>query len=54
MGKIFGGAVLGFLLGLAWCYWKAIKSVYDNKDLIGSGVDVFNAGDKFVGELRKL
>jgi hypothetical protein len=54
MGKLFGGALLGFLLGLAYCYWKQIRAVYENRDLIGSGVDAFNAGDKFIGELRKL
>jgi hypothetical protein len=53
-GQIGGAAILGFLLGLAWCYWKAIKTVYENKDVITSGVDVVTSAQAFYGNLRKL
>lgn len=53
-GQVIGAATIGFLLGLAYCYWKAIMTVYQNKDVIMSGVDAVTAAQQFYGNLRKL
>lgn len=53
-GQITGAALIGFLLGLAYCYWKAISAVYKNRDLISAGSDAISAGQNLYSELRKL
>ncbi len=35
-----GAAIIGFLIGLIFCYWKQIRSLYDNRDAIAAGADV--------------
>lgn len=40
----FIGAVIGVLLGLAFCYYKQIKSVVQNKDKISAGANFISAG----------
>jgi len=47
------GGIVGLLLGLIWCYWKQIRAVYDNKDLISSSSDLLTAGENFYGQLQK-
>lgn len=37
---LVGAAIIGFLLGLLVCYWKQLKSAYDNRDAIGAAGDV--------------
>ena len=52
--KYIGSALLGFLLGLAYCYWKAIVAVYQKKDVISTGLDALSGGQAFYNELKKL
>ncbi len=47
------GTIVGLLLGLAWCYWKQIRAVQENKDLLTSGSDLFNSAQTFVGQVRQ-
>lgn len=49
-GLIISG-IIGFLLGLAWCYWKQIRAVYDNRDRIESGIKLANAASDFYEKL---
>lgn len=53
-GQIAGAAIIGFLVGMAYCYWKAITAVYQNKDLISSGVNAVTAGQDLYDQLRKI
>lgn len=53
-GQIAGAALIGFLIGLGYCYWKAITAVYKNKDLISSGADLVSGGQTFYNNLKKL
>lgn len=52
--KYVGAAVVGFLLGLMYCYWKAIAAAYEKKDLIESGANVYTSVGDFYGQLKKL
>ena len=36
MSTLLLGGLLGLLLGLAWCYWQQIQTVYKNRDLISN------------------
>lgn len=47
------GAVIGFLIGLAFCYWKQLQSAYENRDIISSGANLVGAGQQFYDDLRK-
>lgn len=53
-GQVLSAAAIGFLVGLAYCYWKAIKAVYEKKDVISSGANFIDAGQDFYANLRKL
>jgi len=48
------GALVGFLLGLAWCYYKQLQAAYENRNLIASGANAASAVSDFVGQVRKL
>ena len=37
---LIGAAIIGFLLGLVICYYKQLKSAYDNRETIGAASDV--------------
>lgn len=54
MSSLILGGIIGLLLGLAWCYWKQIQDVYQNRDLISSGGNLYDAAQDFAGNLRKL
>ena len=45
------GAIIGFLLGLIWCYYKQLNALNDNRGLIGAGSDLVGAGVHFKDEL---
>ncbi len=53
MSTLILGGIVGLLLGLIWCYWKQIRAVYDNKNLISTGSDLADAATNFYGELQK-
>ena len=53
-GQIAGAAIIGFLIGLGYCYWKAITTAYANKDVITSGAEFLTGGQAFYNSLRKL
>jgi predicted negative regulator of RcsB-dependent stress response len=53
MSNLILGGILGLLMGLAWCYWKQIQAVYQNRDLISSGSDLYTSAQNFWGELKK-
>jgi hypothetical protein len=54
MSNLILGGVIGLLLGLAWCYWRQINAVYQNKDLLISGSNLATDAQTFIGNLRKL
>jgi hypothetical protein len=37
---LIGAGIIGFLLGLVFCFWKQLKSAYDNRETIGAAGDV--------------
>lgn len=39
-----GAAIIGFLVGLIFCYWKQLKTIYDNRDTIGQVNKVAEGG----------
>ena len=47
---LVGAAVIGFLVGLVLCYYKQLKSAYDNREAIGAAGDIA-AGAKGVQTL---
>ena len=53
-GQIAGAALIGFLLGLGYCYWKAITTAYENRDVISSGANLLTGAQAFYNNLRKL
>ena len=55
MSKIIAGALIGFLLGLIFCYWKQIRQVVDNRGVISKGAAFVGAGEELYNELfRKV
>lgn len=54
MSNIILGGIIGLLLGLAWCYWKQINTVYQNRDLISSGSNLVTDFQAFLGNLQKV
>jgi hypothetical protein len=48
---MIAGAIIGFLLGLIWCYYKQITALANNRGLIGAGSDLVDAGQRFKDEL---
>lgn len=46
------GAIVGLLVGLGYCYWKQIQTAYQNKDLISSGTNFYDAGATFLSQLK--
>jgi len=54
MLKYVGAALIGFLLGMLYCYWKAITAVYQKKDLVESGANVYTSVADFYGQLKKI
>lgn len=47
------GAIVGFLLGLLLCYWKQVKGLYENRDLISSGSNLASSAQDFIGQVRE-
>ena len=45
------GVVIGLLLGLAYCYWNQLQSVYQNRGLITSGGNLITDAQNFYGQL---
>ncbi len=37
---LLGAAIIGFLVGLVFCYWKQLQSVYENRDTLSAIGDV--------------
>ena len=54
MVNVILAGIIGFLIGLAVCYWKQIQTVYQNRDLIESGANVATDVQNFVGQLQKI
>lgn len=51
--SLLSGAVIGFLLGLIWCYYKQLKAVSDNRGLIGAATDFGEAAGNLWDHLRQ-
>lgn len=51
---LIGAAVIGFLVGLIICYWKQLKSAYDNRETIGAASDVIGGTQQAVGGLQTI
>jgi len=47
------GMIIGFLLGLIWCYYKQLKAVSDNRGLIGAASDFGTAAGNLYDHLRQ-
>jgi len=54
MTSAFLGGLVGFLLGLLYCYWKQIQTLYQHKDVIGAGSDLLTASQNFWDQVQKL
>lgn len=54
MSTLLLGGLLGLMLGLAWCYWQQIQTVYKNRDLISSVSNLQNDASNLVNQLQKL
>lgn len=50
---ILGGILIGFLVGLAYCYYKQALVLYQNRDLISSGGNLITAAQDFYGALSQ-
>lgn len=48
------GAVVGLLLGLAYCYWKQVQTAYAHRDLISATGDLVTSGSNFWDQVKKL
>ena len=48
------GAVVGLLLGLAWCYYKQLQAAYANRNLISSGGNLVASAQDFYAQVKKL
>jgi len=47
------GAIIGFLLGLIWCYYKQLQTVANNRGLIGAASDFGTAAGNLYDHLRQ-
>lgn len=54
MSNLILGGIIGLLIGLAWCYWKQIQAVYQNRDLISSGNTLYSDAQNFWSQVTKL
>ncbi len=54
MSNLILGGIIGLLLGLAWCYWKQITMVYQNRDLLTSGGNLVTDAQTFWAQLQKV
>lgn len=50
---MIAAGLIGFLLGIIFCYYKQIKMVYQQKDLIGAGSDFITSGQNLYDHLRQ-
>lgn len=48
------GFVVGLLVGLAFCYWKQLQTVYKNRDVISSGSNLVGDAQDFWSSIKKL
>lgn len=54
MSTLILGGLIGFLLGLALCYWSQIKSAYENRGLISDIGAIQGAGSAVSDLYHKL
>jgi hypothetical protein len=52
MSNFLLGAIIGILAGLAYCYWHAIMTAYQNRDVIAAGGNVIQDVQNLVGAVR--
>lgn len=45
------GALVGLIAGLAICYWKQLKSTYDNRDTIGAASNIYDSASSIFKKL---
>lgn len=45
------GALLGLIAGLAICYWKQLKSAYENRDTIGAAGNIYDSASSIFKKL---
>jgi hypothetical protein len=46
--------LVGLVIGLLWCYWKQIRALYDNRDVIQTGGALVGSAQDFAASLKKL
>jgi len=48
---MIAGAIIGFLLGLIWCYYQQLKALAKKRDLLSAGSDFVDAGQNLYDQL---
>lgn len=51
---LIGAAIIGFLVGLVFCYWKQLQSAYQNRETIGAVSDVVGGAQTAAGGLQTI
>jgi hypothetical protein len=46
-----GAVIIGFLLGLIWCYYQQLKTLSKKRDVISAGSDFYDAGENLYNQL---
>lgn len=49
-----GAAIIGFLVGLVFCFWRQLKTAYDNRETLGAASDVIGGAQQAAGGLQTL
>lgn len=52
-GSLIVAGVIGFLIGLIYCYSKQLNELAENKDLLASGGKVYTSLQDFYGQIRE-
>jgi hypothetical protein len=51
VATIILSGLVGLALGLLYCYWNSIKTIYQNRDLLSAGSNLVNDAQTFFGKL---
>jgi hypothetical protein len=52
LGIIYG-TIVGLLLGLAYCYWQSLTSLYNNRDTLTSTNNLINDASSIYNDLKQ-
>lgn len=51
--EIILAGVIGFLIGLIYCYSKQIQELNENKDVLASGAQAYSSVKDFANQIRE-